>query len=90
MFNTFAHSGVDAIQTAKKTFVSTFVQHEQFKTVLNNFIDAQTAYTKAAIDSGIKATTETTEILTDRTPYVKFAERVQSYFPDLKSAKKAK
>jgi hypothetical protein len=90
MLNSFAHNGVDAIQGAKKQFVSTFVQHEQFKSILTNFIDAQSAYTKAAIDSGISLTTRTVEVLTDRTPYVKMTEKFSEFFPAAKSDKKAK
>lgn len=92
MFNQYVHQGVDAIQSAKKQFVNTFVQHEQLQKVLNNFVDAQTQYTKSAIEAGSKAATETVEILTDRTPYVKLAEKLSAYFPTAnftKSSKKA-
>jgi hypothetical protein len=81
MFNTFAFQGVDAIQSAKKQFVSTFVQHDQFKDALNGFIDAQAAYTKDAITASSVATTKVVEILTDRTPYVEAAKKVQAWFP---------
>lgn len=84
MFNQFAFQGVDTIQSAKKQWVSTFVQHEQFAKVLNNFVDAQTEYTKAAITAGSQALSETQSILTDRTPYVKFSEKVAEYFPTSK------
>ena len=89
MFKQFAYQGVDAIQSAKKQFVSTFVQHEDFAEVLNDFVDAQAAYTKSAIDAGFQAATSTTGILTDRTPYVELAKKIQSYFPftDIKKAK---
>ena len=92
MFKTYAIQGVDAVQNAKKQFVSTFVQHEQFAKVLNGFVDAQAEYTKSAIDAGAKALSETQSILTDRTPYVKLAEKIQGYFPGAYSAstKKAK
>lgn len=92
MFNSFAFQAVDSVQTAKKQFVSTFVQHEQIKDALNGFIDAQASYTKEAITAGSVAVTKVTETFTDRTPYVKFAETMQSYFPTMsaKTAKKAK
>jgi len=92
MFNSFAFQAVDAVQSAKKQFVSTFVKHEQIKDALNGFIDAQAQYTKDAITAGSVATTKVVETFTDRTPYVKFAETLQSYFPTAtaKSAKKAK
>jgi hypothetical protein len=93
MFNTFTFQAVDGIQSAKKQFVNTFVPQQQFKTALNGFVDAQTSYTKDAITAGSVALTQITEVFTDRTPYVKFAETLQAYFPTAscaKSAKKAK
>jgi hypothetical protein len=92
MFNQFAFQGVDAIQSAKKQFVSTFVQHEGFQKVLNNFVDAQTAYTKEAITAGSVAATGVQEILTDRTPFVNLTKKIAEYFPTAACAtgKKAK
>jgi len=92
MFNQFAFQAVDGIQSAKKQFVNTFVQHEGFQKVLNNFVDAQTAYTKEAITAGSAAATGVQEILTDRTPFVNFTKKVAEYFPTAACAtsKKAK
>lgn len=93
MFKTYAIQGVDAIQSAKKQFVSTFVQHEQFAKVLNGFVDAQAEYTKSAIDAGAKSFSDTQSILTDRTPFVEMSKKIQSYFPTAYSdapTKKAK
>lgn len=49
---------IDTVQNGKKTFVNTFITHEETKTVLNEYIDNQTAYTKAvtkaATDFGTK------------------------------------
>lgn len=93
MFNQFAFQAVDGIQSAKKQFVNTFVQHDQFQKVLNNFVDAQTEYTKSAITAGSQALVGVQEILTDRTPYIDFAKKVAEYFPAAacaKSSKKAK
>ena len=81
MFNQFAFQAVEGIQSAKKQFVSTFVQHDGFQKVLNNFVDAQTEYTKSAIEAGSAAVSGIQEILTDRTPYVKMAQKVAEYFP---------
>lgn len=90
MFKTYAIQGVDAIQSAKKQFVSTFVQHEQFAKVLNGFVDAQAEYTKSAIDAGAKAFSETQSILTDRTPFVEMSKKFQAYFPAAYSAEPTK
>jgi len=55
MFNTFAYAIVDTIQNSKKTFVDTFVSDDEVKKTLNTFVDAQTKYTKAAVDAGSSA-----------------------------------
>lgn len=43
-----ADATIDAVQTAKKTFVNTFVTNEAVKAPLIKFIDAQADYTKKA------------------------------------------
>lgn len=90
MFTTIAHSGVDAIQTAKKQAITTFVQHDGLAKILNSFVDSQTAYTKSAIDAGIKMSTDIGGILSDRTPYVQMMEKFAPYFPGATSTKKSK
>lgn len=89
MFYQFATQGVDAIQSAKKQVVA-FVPNEQIKSALNGFVDAQAQYTKDAIIASEVAATKIVEVFTDRTPYVKFAETLQSYFPTAACAKPAK
>ncbi len=79
MCNTFAFQGVDAIQSAKKQFVNTFVQHEQIKSALIGFIDAQAEYTKDAITAGTVAATKVTEVFTDRTPYVEATKKMGEF-----------
>jgi hypothetical protein len=49
MFNTFAFTAVDFIQTGKKQFVSATVKHDQLADILNKFVDVQTQYTKSTI-----------------------------------------
>ena len=45
-------STIDAIQTGKKTFVNTFVTNTAIATAMNDFVDAQTEYTKKAVKTG--------------------------------------
>jgi hypothetical protein len=45
-------STIDAIQTSKKTFVNTFVLNKDIADALNDFVDAQSDYTKKAVKSG--------------------------------------
>lgn len=52
-------STIDTIQTAKKTAVNTvFANHESVAKALNEFVDAQTAYTKSALKAGTDAATK--------------------------------
>jgi hypothetical protein len=48
-----ADATIDAVQTAKKTFVNTFVTNEAVKAPLIKFIDAQADYTKKAAKVGM-------------------------------------
>lgn len=45
---------IDTVQGAKKEAIKTFVKNEEVAKTLNEFVDAQTAYTKEAL----KVTTE--------------------------------
>jgi hypothetical protein len=95
MINTFAFQGVDAIQSAKKQFVTTFVQHEGIKDALVSFVDAQAQYTKDAITASTVTATKVAEVFTDRTPYVEVSKKMTEYFAPFfttgtTSSKKAK
>jgi len=65
---------IDAIQTGKKTFVNTvFAQNEKIAKALNEFVDAQTAYTKSAVKAGTdvaaKLGTEVTKLTQEATKF---------------------
>ena len=47
---------IDTVQNAKKTWINTFVQQEEIKTALNDFVDGQTEYTKTAVKLGSDVT----------------------------------
>jgi hypothetical protein len=80
---------IDAVQTSKKTFVNTFVTNPVIKTALVDFVDAQTAYTKKAVQVG----TDTTSRLVGETvksmynsaqfDYSKFAEGIVRAYQNL-------
>lgn len=55
MYNlhTSAHSAVDSFQSTKKQFVDLFVRHKELNSICTKFINAQSKYTKEAIDTGI-------------------------------------
>ena len=69
---------IDTVQSGKKTFVNTFVQHEAVKKSLIDFIDSQTAYTKSVAkvttDLGTTLATESVKQLSDfgKMDYSKF------------------
>jgi hypothetical protein len=69
MLATVVNNTVDAIQTSKKIFVDTFVKHEGLAKSLNEFVDAQTNYTKQAIDASIKTGNEVYNTVSDKAFY---------------------
>ncbi len=91
MLATLMNNTVDAIQTSKKMFVDTFVKHEGLAKSLNEFVDAQTNYTKQAIDASIKTGNEVYNTVSEKVFYtdaMKSAyESVQSLFHTQKKGK---
>ena len=77
---------IDAVQTGKKTFVNTFVQHEGVKEAMIKFIDAQADYTKKAVKAGTDAVTtvasESVKAIQEvsKFDYNKFMETVSNGF----------
>lgn len=68
---------VDTVQTAKKIAVDTFVKHEGLSQTLTDFVDAQTEYTKKAIDTGMKTGTNVYNVITTKAFYTDTAKAVQ-------------
>ena len=66
MLHSMAYAAVDAIQNGKKEFVSTFVTNDKLAKILDSFVDAQTAYTKSAVDTGIKTITDLGKLATSK------------------------
>ena len=77
---------IDAVQTGKKQFVKTFVQNETAATAMNEFIDAQAAYTKKAAKVGMDTfTTLTSEMVKAsqeamKFDYTKFGEGIMKAY----------
>lgn len=74
-------STIDTIQSAKKQFVNTvFANQETVAKALNEFVDAQTSYTKSAVKAGTDAATklsaEAVKLVQDagKFDYAKFGE----------------
>ena len=81
-----ADATIDAVQTAKKTFVNTFVQNETIKDSMIKFIDAQAEYTKKAAKVSLDTATTVTQEAIKATQeamkfdYNKFYETVSKAF----------
>ena len=84
---------VDAVQTAKKTFVNTFVTNETVKSAMIGFVDAQAEYTKKAAKAGTDAVaTLTSEAVKSaqeaaKFDWGKFSETMLGAFKTGKAAK---
>lgn len=87
MFNSFAYSAIDAVQTSKKQFVETFVKHDSIARVLNQFVDAQTQYTKSAVDAGIQVATNLGYIFTTKQFYDDVTDSMKSMVPSFVAPK---
>ena len=77
MLATLVNNTVDAIQTSKKIFVDTFVKHEGLSKTMNEFVDAQTEYTKKAIEVGFTTASNMHKTVTDKSFYVDTFKSVQ-------------
>jgi len=74
MFTTLAHNAVDTIQAGKKEFIKAFVTNDGIAKSLNQFVEAQTSYTKSAIDAGITAAASIAMIVNSREFYESFTK----------------
>jgi len=57
-------STIDTIQTGKKMWVNTFVTNKAIAAAMNDFVDAQTEYTKKAVKTGTETATTFAEEVT--------------------------
>ena len=77
---------IDSIQSTKKQMVKAFVSNPTVAAALNQFVDAQTEYTKTIFKAGSDAwttvTQETSRIVTESTKfdYAKFGEGIMKAY----------
>ena len=77
---------IDAVQTAKKTWVKTFVTNDHIAEAMNEFVDNQTEYTKKAVkattDAATQIAAETTKVVKEagKFDYVKFGEGIMKAY----------
>ena len=90
MFNTATYAFIDGVSDFKKKFVETTVQHDGIKVALNNFVDAQTKYTKAAADAGMQSMMSLGLIFTSKEFYSQLADQYKAMVPAFNTAKSSK
>ena len=81
MFNTATYAFIDGVSDFKKKFVETTVQHEGIKKALNDFVDAQTKYTKAAADAGMQSAMALGLIFSSKEFYTEMGDQFKSMVP---------
>ena len=81
MFNTATYAVIDGVSDFKKKFVETTVQHEGIKKALNDFVDAQTKYTKAAADAGMQSAMALGLIFSSKEFYAEMGDQFKSMVP---------
>ena len=81
MFNTATYAVIDGVSDFKKKFVETTVQHEGIKKALNDFVDAQTKYTKAAADAGMQSAMALGLIFSSKEFYTEMGDQFKSMVP---------
>ena len=81
MFNTATYAFIDGVSDFKKKFVETTVQHEGIKKALNDFVDAQTKYTKAAADAGMQSAMALGLIFSSKEFYSEMGDQFKSMVP---------
>lgn len=82
---------IDFVQTGKKNFVNTvFANHQKVAEALNQFVDAQTAYTKGAVKAGTDVATKLASEATKVAQEVGKFDHVKAYeqFTEMFKAKK--
>ena len=61
----FHNQIIDAVQGAKKTFVTTFVKDEKFQAELIKLVEAQSKATKTAVEASLAIATAFTKNVSD-------------------------
>ena len=77
MIKVLIENTAEAIQASKKIFVDTFVKHEGLAKNMHDFVDAQSEYTKKAIDVGFTTASNMHKTVTDKSFYTETAKTLQ-------------
>jgi hypothetical protein len=87
MFNTATYAFIDGVSDFKKKFIEETVQHDGIKTALNNFVDAQTKYTKSAADAGMQSMMALGIIFTSKEFYTEMGDQFKAMVPSFNTNK---
>jgi hypothetical protein len=91
MFNTY-ETVIDAVQTAKKTAIATFVKNEVVADSLTKWIDTETTVAKNAIKAGTETATvigtEVTKAISEATKF-DYAKGWNTWAQDLQKGSKS-
>ena len=77
MIKVLIENTAEAIQASKKIFVDTFVKHEGLAKNMHDFVDAQSEYTKTAIEVGFTTASNMHKTVTDKSFYTETAKTLQ-------------
>ena len=85
MLEYITKTAIDAVHSAKKTAIDTFVKHEDLANTLNSMVDAQTEYTKKAVETAFVAGSQLVSTFSEKAFYTDavkaYAEEAKSWVP---------
>ena len=87
MFKTLINNTIESVQAAKKIAVDSFVKHEPLANSFNQFVDAQTEYTKSAVSAMTDASTSFFKLIADKNFYEDLIKTAQDSVAALVPAK---
>lgn len=87
MYKLLTDTMIDTVQSVKKVTIETFVKHEGLAKSLTEFVNAQTEYTKKAVDASIDAGKKVTAVITDKKFYEGAVKSLETLVPTVKKGK---
>jgi hypothetical protein len=70
----------DIVETSKRMYIDTFFKHEGLNKAFHDFVNAQSEYTRKAIDTMFKAGDDVTKIVTDKQFYTQSYNDIKNRF----------
>lgn len=66
MIKMMVKNTTDAVEASKRIFIDTFVKHDGLNKAFHDFVNAQSDYTRKAIDTMFKATDDVGKIIYEK------------------------